>query len=937
MGNLKQLVDPKRTLVRPPNYDANQDDLRPLAFQDGGMPRQAQELAAMPRQAQELAAMPRQAQELAARGRRGDTTLAHVNPLELEGIARLFPDQAITRNPDTGLPEMFNFRQALPMIAGIGSMFIPGLPAWGAALMSGATTAIAEKDLGKGVMAGLMSYGLGSLRNTGAESATKAASAAAEAAQQGAVTTTTSAAPTVAVGAADGSLLAGSDHFYRAGDAIGSAGYGSDYPGRIFQQRFDLGANPQLRGPDLAGAYSGSPGYIHQAPPGGLSDGLGGRGPINAAVVPTDGVTTPPSVTPSPADVSSNMLPPDTSKGILSKVIPEGSLAEGGPDLYDTVSDRLYGNIEKVPDGQGGYLTEEAARKAGYIDYSDVASDAMYGGIGLYGTAAPMFEEEYEYPERQERTYAPTRQIAASEYRVPQTAPPGYTPGEDDEFSYYGNRGGIVSNLPTIHARGGYNPNQFDGAASTEIFGRAIEESKNRQAPTGGQQPQGMMPQPMGQPQQPQVPRTSARDLAGLMRSYMPSANAQEGTEGETAMDKVNRNFISETAEVPLPAPDSSVRDAFVEASAMSENMDLYRAFKDNPNKLLSELDSGKEIKATGDAPGRTEIAFGQTREIGADIQSVFDENSTVSDAYTQLDERLQNLVEQISNTEGHRFQNIKDLPETFQFVLASIADNIGVSGLEAYKKLEKAIESGNLEDIKREMLTKVFKEVEGKKVEDLEFSEGLKERRDRIFNAIFDSEGLPTFNKQVGGIAGVVEEEAPIGVEEVATTGIMAGAPEVIQEGVRDEAMLTEPSDPQNAEERAIYDRAVLALEGELEPSDAQNAIDEYIGVFGARAYRALKKMVGQTRETGGMVRPANGETTVPDGGLQGEDVIAGKIVDPMTGTETANLRVGENEYIKTGKDLANQALANGLPPTPQNGAMVEGMEEEALRRAFG
>ena len=55
------------------------------------------------------------------------------------------------------------------------------------------------------------------------------------------------------------------------------------------------------------------------------------------------------------------------------------------------------------------------------------------------------------------------------------------------------------------------------------------------------------------------------------------------------------------------------------------------------------------------------------------------------------------------------------------------------------------------------------------------------------------------------------------------------------------------------------------------------------------------------------------------------------------MTGAETANLRVGENEYIKTGKDLANQALANGLPPTPQNGAMVEGMEEEALRRAFG
>ena len=196
---------------------------------------------------------------------------------------------------------------------------------------------------------------------------------------------------------------------------------------------------------------------------------------------------------------------------------------------------------------------------------------------------------------------------------------------------------------------------------------------------------------------------------------------------------------------------------------------------------------------------------------------------------------------------------------------------------------------------------------------------------------------GAPPIEKQAGGIAGVVEEEIPMGAEEVATIGIMEGAPEAIQDGVRDEAMLNEPSDPQNAEERAIYDRAILALGGELEPSTAQEAIDEYIEVFGAQAYRALKKMVNQPREAGGIVKPANGETTVPNGELQGEDIIAGKIVDSVTGQEKANLRVAENEYIKTGQDLSNQALANGLPPTPENGAMVEGMEEEALRRAFG
>ena len=822
--------------------------------------------------------MPKQGRRLAQEGRHGDTMLVHMNPREMAGIASLAPNKSITTNPQTGLPEMFNFREALPMIAGIGSMFIPGLQPWGAALISGAATAIAEKDLGKGVMAGLMSYGMGSLLSTGAESAaaSKAAetTAAQQAAQQAAPVVGTSSGTAGYLGAGEvgmsygpnlpqgmsmldtglgaqgaypamsGRNLASAASPWQTGaeggtwagqyrDAYGveppsgslitpeelrSAQVGSNFPGQMQPQLGTVGSNfpGQMQSQlgtespaSVSRAYEVDIGRTGEQP---LSSGFsrdpnitwgqaeGQRPPTQSDLSPSEKITY-------PSDIYSfepSMTQADTSKGILSA--PKDSLAESGSDLVDTVSDRLVEDINKVSNGQGGYLTEAEARKAGYIDFSDVASDAMYAGMGAYGTMAPMFEEEYEYPERQKRTYAPTRQIAASEYRVPQTAPSGYTPGEDDEFSYYGNKGGIVSNLPTIHARGGYNQNQFGGASSAKILERAIEGRQNRQAPTGGQQPQGMTPQPMGQSQQPQVPKTSARDLAGLMRSYMPSATAQEGTVGKTAKEHAR------------------ILGAGVGATETIPDHIISKAIK-----------TAKKYGATDEEINKTPTS--KLPDLARQYQSMSTESSPI-----------------VTDT---------------------------VTGKEYI--------------------------------------------------------GAPPIEKQAGGIAGVAEEEIPMGAEEVATIGIMEGAPEVIQEGVRDEAMLTEPSDPQNAEERAIYDRAVLALEGELEPSDAQSAIDEYIGVFGAQAYRALKEMVGQTRETGGMVRPANGETTVPDGELQGEDVIAGKIVDPMTGAETANLRVGENEYIKTGKDLANQALANGLPPTPQNGAMVEGMEEEALRRAFG
>jgi hypothetical protein len=84
----------------------------------------------------------------------------------------------MTINPQTGLPEAFGLRDAIPIAASIvGGVF--GGPV-GAGLGSGLATGILEGDLKKGLMAGLTSYGLGSILQ-GANVAAKGAQAATDA------------------------------------------------------------------------------------------------------------------------------------------------------------------------------------------------------------------------------------------------------------------------------------------------------------------------------------------------------------------------------------------------------------------------------------------------------------------------------------------------------------------------------------------------------------------------------------------------------------------------------------------------------------------------------------------------------------------------------------------------------------------------------------
>jgi hypothetical protein len=122
--------------------------------------------------------MQEEAMELANRGRYGDTTLVHMTPGEVQGLASL---GQLTINPDTGLPEAFNMKALLPIVAGIaGSILLPyaapalvsalgatgagavgaGLGTFGGGLLAGQKPG--EAALG-GVTSGLMSFGIGSI------------------------------------------------------------------------------------------------------------------------------------------------------------------------------------------------------------------------------------------------------------------------------------------------------------------------------------------------------------------------------------------------------------------------------------------------------------------------------------------------------------------------------------------------------------------------------------------------------------------------------------------------------------------------------------------------------------------------------------------------------------------------------------------------------
>ena len=110
--------------------------------------------------------IPALAQAVQSRGRGKDTQLVHMTPNEVRGLQAIAMAHggSLTTNPDTGLPEAGFLDNILPVIAGAGlNMMFPGLgAAMGGFAIPGIVaggTALATKDINKGLMAGLGAYG----------------------------------------------------------------------------------------------------------------------------------------------------------------------------------------------------------------------------------------------------------------------------------------------------------------------------------------------------------------------------------------------------------------------------------------------------------------------------------------------------------------------------------------------------------------------------------------------------------------------------------------------------------------------------------------------------------------------------------------------------------------------------------------------------------
>lgn len=100
------------------------------------------------------------ANHLAARGRNGDSTLVHMTPGEVQGLQALAATQggSLTVNPDTGLPEANILKSLLPALAGVALTSVGLSPLMAAGLVGGGT-ALATRNLGQGLMAGLGAFG----------------------------------------------------------------------------------------------------------------------------------------------------------------------------------------------------------------------------------------------------------------------------------------------------------------------------------------------------------------------------------------------------------------------------------------------------------------------------------------------------------------------------------------------------------------------------------------------------------------------------------------------------------------------------------------------------------------------------------------------------------------------------------------------------------
>lgn len=135
------------------------------------------------------------AEAVRAAGRGKDTELVHLTRNEVAGLHALAKAAggALTRNPDTGMPEAGFLDSILPTLLGAGAMFIPGMQPLGAAAIGAATGAMTNKQDplmgailggmggygGAGLASGLQGAGIGAAQQAAIDAAAQGAGEAA--------------------------------------------------------------------------------------------------------------------------------------------------------------------------------------------------------------------------------------------------------------------------------------------------------------------------------------------------------------------------------------------------------------------------------------------------------------------------------------------------------------------------------------------------------------------------------------------------------------------------------------------------------------------------------------------------------------------------------------------------------------------------------------
>jgi len=966
-----------------PEEELPEDALEPVVMQQGGLVGEAATLQNA--------------------GRGGDSMLVHMNPEEVGALNQLgnsgiggLRRARMTINPQTGLPEMFDFTSLLPMIAGIAATAMGAGPLVAAAAAAGGSVGgdvIADRpvDLGRAFMAGVGTYATAGL--------------AADVGAAGAPMTGAESSALSTIGATGGpgalnpstALLAQADA--PAQLAAAQAAENAAATGML---------RPEVSGVLEQGVTVYDPALMESMPGyGPIDPGAGGYSDVIASSEFPAFYADQTPISPEVLDLARN----DPKAFDAAVRSPAGTTSYGPQDVKRNIGrhtwqDDAGGNIQR---GMEKISPEWEASTAGEIGLGEIAQPALIGAAGTAGSMPPPVWE----PPPPRRSYAyDVSGMPDRSYEV-ENPPEGYVPGEDPEWRY------IKDTTPSYDSASGYGlgslgpaePYTFlskhgyrgrgdlptvyaaEGGQKTFPYGK-FEALVDHGTPWGGFGP----PKPAMEWNKQNLPdwwrkiedpfnvvpkiekiysKAPMYVTGGLSKSYKRSGDPEYGLkdQGEVAPEAMPmgqpltpEEFEEEEEEMMrsgqnLPtlnaALGSSSGTAYPQSGAQSRQVPAGmmggRLSSQIPwDKLTGLSENGRETPAH---PLTREEEEERLRRISnyylpPDWEPMQrDQYAYPQTTYGRLAQASPENLKVVNTQEGTEGETVGEFVDPMPMVPIAVEDRYVpgtytqppegyIPGFDPQHNYfpnrpislpsSEASEGGSA-DAYESLMNQLNQGGVGGRVGSAMM--GTPEFRKK-FNIAYE------LNAQAGTEGLVVEEAAlqQLPTEEAVTTGIMDVAPPAAQDALAERMAVTpSPDQPQNPEERAIFDQALLALQGVLEPDAAEEAIDIFIETFGMDAYSELIALVENKMDEGGIVKPANGETTVAMGEVQGPDMIPGNIVDPMTGEKTANLNVGENEYIEPAPSLARRAMAAGMPPTPENGAKVRGMEEDQLKAMYG